>query len=100
MKYYFKKETDEKNKTSCEVVPFTPEKFEFDIFKLKVYVGEINFRQGLVIETSLSELLEICPRERRRTDSYAALVKFLREELDIELNISNNRYGTIADTPW
>lgn len=100
MKYYFKKETDEKNETSCEVVPFTPEKFEFDILKLKVYVGEINFRQGLVIETSLSELLEICPRERRRTDSYAALVKFLREELDIELNISNNRYGTIADTPW
>lgn len=100
MKYYFKKETDEKNETSCEVVPFTPEKFEFDIFKLKVYVGEINFRQGLVIETSLSELLEICPRERRRTDSYTALVKFLREELDIELNISNNRYGTIADTPW
>ena len=100
MKYYFKKETDEKNETSCEVVPFTPVKFEFDIFKLKVYVGEINFRQGLVIETSLSELLEICPRERRRTDSYAALVKFLREELDIELNISNNRYGTIADTPW
>lgn len=100
MKYYFKKETDDENETSCEVVPFTPEKFEFDIFKLKLCVGEINFRQGLVIETSLSELLEICPRDRRRTDSYAALVKFLREELEIELNISNNRYGTIADTSW
>ncbi len=100
MKYYFKNENVDENETSCEVVPFTPEKFEFDIFKLKVYVGEINFRQGLVIETSLSELLEICPRDRRRTDSYAALVKFLREELEIELNISNNRYGTIADTSW
>lgn len=100
MKYYFKYEKDGENETSCEVVPFTPEKFEFDIFKLKLCVGEINFRQGLVIETSLSELLEICPRDRRRTDSYAALVKFLKEELEIELNISNNRYGTIADTSW
>lgn len=34
MKYYFKKETDDENETSCEVVPFTPEKFEFDIISV------------------------------------------------------------------
>lgn len=97
MKYYFKKENDYDNEPSCEVVPFTPEKFEFDIFKLKVYVGEIYFRKGLVIETSLSELFEVCPRERRRTDAYDSLIKFLRDELGIDLIISKNRYGAIAD---
>lgn len=99
MKFYFKKETKDDNETLSEVVPFIPKKFEFDIFKLKVYVGEFNVRKGLVIETSLSELFEVCPRERRRADAYDSLIKFLRDELGIDLIISKKRYGAIADNP-
>ncbi len=99
MKFYFKTENENEDKIPCEVVPFIPEKFEFDIFKLKTYIGELNVRKGLVIETSLSELFEVCPRERRRTDAYDSLIKFLRDELGIDLIISKNRYGAIADNP-
>ena len=99
MKYYCKKENEDDNETLSEVVLFIPKKFEFDIFKLKTYIGEFNVRKGLVIETSLSELYEVCPRDRRRSDAYDSLIKFLRDELGIDLIISKNRYGAIADNP-
>jgi hypothetical protein len=61
-----------------------PEKFKNDIERLESYCG-VELRSGLCIEIELSELLEILPRERRRKDSYDKLVKFLAEEMNVQL---------------
>ena len=69
-----------------------PEKFKDDIQKLQKYCG-VELRSGLCIEIELSELLEILPRERRRKDSYDKLVKFLAEEMNVQLTIKSRNYG-------
>jgi hypothetical protein len=68
-----------------------PEKFKDDIQKLQDYC-EVELRSGLCIEIELSELLEILPRERRRKDSYDKLVKFLAEEMNVQLTIKSRNY--------
>lgn len=62
-------------------------KFDEDIKALRKYVGESDFQTGLTIEITLAELLDIVPRQRRRTDAYTALIKHLKNEFEIELNI-------------
>ena len=69
-----------------------PEKFKDDIQKLQDYCG-VELRSGLCIEIELSELLEILPREHRRKDSYDKLVKFLAEEMNVQLTIKSRNYG-------
>jgi hypothetical protein len=69
-----------------------PEKFKNDIERLESYCG-VELRSGLCIEIELSELLEILPRERRRKDSYDKLVKFLAEEMNVQLTIKSRNYG-------
>lgn len=69
-----------------------PEKFKYDIQKLQDYC-RVELRSGLCIEIELSELLEILPRERRRKDSYDKLVKFLAEEMNVQLTIKSKNYG-------
>ena len=68
-----------------------PEKFKDDIERLISYCG-VELRSGLCIEIELSELLEIFPRERRRKDSYDKLVKFLAEEMNVQLTIKSRSY--------
>lgn len=100
MKFYIKKKEDGADYVVYDIVPFIPDKFENDIFNLKLCITDAYFVRGLVIETSLAELYKICPRDRERGDAYDSLVNFLKNELGIELIISKNRYGTISDTPW
>ena len=69
-----------------------PEKFKDDVEQLESYCG-VELRSGLCIEIELSELLEILPRERRRKDSYDKLVKFLAEEMNVQLTIKSRNYG-------
>ena len=69
-----------------------PEKFKDDIERLESYCG-VELRSGLCIEIELSELLEILHRERRRKDSYDKLVKFLAEEMNVQLTIKSRNYG-------
>ena len=69
-----------------------PEKFKDDVERLKSYCG-VELRSGLCIEIELSELLEILPRERRRKDTYDKLVKFLAEEMNVQLTIKSRNYG-------
>ena len=64
-----------------------PLQYRDDIENLKTYVGEENWKAGLEISLYLSELLPICPRERRRSDSYRKLIDYLDEELNIKLII-------------
>ena len=75
-----------------EHIVIIPEKFKDDIQKLQDYCG-VELRSGLCIEIELSELLEILPRVRRRKDSYDKLVKFLAEEMNVQLTIKSRNYG-------
>ena len=68
-----------------------PEKFREDVAALTKYVGEARFKSGLTIEVTLAELLGVVPRNRRRTDAYSSLAKYLKSELDITLTIKNKK---------
>ena len=74
-------------KASTEVI--IPEKFKEDIERLTEY--GVKLRTGLCIEIELGELLEILTRERRRKDAYDKLVKFLAEEMNIQLTIKSRK---------
>lgn len=67
-----------------------PEKYNKDIEALRTKYGD-SFSTGLCIEVTLKELLEICPRERRRTDAYTGLVSYLSKELGIKLIIKSQK---------
>ena len=84
----------------AEVEPFdkqiktthiVPVKFRDDIAALTEYIGAEKFKSGLTIEVTLSELLGIVPRNRRRTDAYDSLAKYLKSELDITLTIKSSK---------
>lgn len=66
-----------------EKVSITPEMFKNDVEALTRYIGEEHFISGLSIEVTLSELLVVIPRKRRRCEAYNSLVKYLREERNI-----------------
>ena len=80
-----------------EHIVIIPEKFKDDIQKLQDYCG-VELRSGLCIEIELSELLEILPRERRRKDAYNRLVKFLAEEMNVQLTIKSRTYDNKKKT--
>ena len=66
------------------------EKYCSDIEALKQRYG-VELRSGLCIEIELGELLEVLPRERRRKDAYDKLVKFLAEEMNVQLTIKSRK---------
>ena len=84
----------------AEVEPFdkqittthiVPKKFREDVAALTEYIGAEKFKSGLTIEVSLAELLGIVPRNRKRTDAYDSLAKYLKSELDITLTIKTSK---------
>ena len=79
-----------------ESIVIIPEKFKDDIERLTKYGVEL--KSGLCIEIELSELLEILPRERRRKDAYDKLVKFLADEMNIQLTIKSRNYDNKKKT--
>lgn len=62
-------------------------KFDEDVKALRKYIGESKFQTGHSLEITLAELLDIVPRQRRRTDAYTTLIKHLKNEFEIELKI-------------
>ncbi len=66
------------------------EKFKADIEALERYVGQ-KLQSGLCINVTLTELLGILPRERKRVDAYNALKNYLSLELGVELNIKSRK---------
>lgn len=66
------------------------EKYCTDIEALKKQYGD-KFRSGVCIETSLKEIINLCPRERRRTDAYTGLVGYLKSEYGVILKITSNK---------
>ena len=69
-----------------------PDAFKSDIENLKAYVGENRWQRGLQISLSLQELLGICPRERKRSDAYRKLIKYLADEWNINLTILKSKH--------
>lgn len=67
-----------------------PEKYRKDIEALRTKYGE-SFSTGFCIEVTLRELLELCPRDRRRTDAYIGLVSYLKNNYDITLTIKSQK---------
>ena len=63
-----------------------PLKFRKDIEALEEYI-ESSLTSGLYIEVSLHELLAICPRDRKKSDAYLGLKKFLSDEMGVILTI-------------
>lgn len=75
------------NKANTVIVP---DKFRKDIEALEDYTGR-KLESGLCIKVDLSELLTVIPRNRKRTDAYKTLVKFLKDEFGIDLIINSKK---------
>ena len=66
-------------------------KYDSDIEALKLIYG-VHFSTGLtIIETSLQDILRICPRERKRADAYTGLASYLKKKFGITLIITSNK---------
>lgn len=61
-----------------------------DINALKAKYGD-RFMTGHCIETTLQEMLGICPRERKRSDAYKGLVGYLKRNYGINLIIRSQK---------
>lgn len=75
---------DEKVNTTKVIIP---EKYSADIKALEDYIGS-SLTTGLSIKMTLQEILAVVPRERKRTDAYRMLVRFLKDEMDVDLEIT------------
>ncbi len=67
-----------------------PEKYQRDIEALRNKYGDA-FKTGFCINLTLQEALSIMSRERRRVDSYAGLISYLKREQGITLIIKSQK---------
>ena len=65
-------------------------KYDSDVKALKERY-RVEFETGVCIRIPLKEILEICPRERKRVDAYTGLVSHLKREYGVELVINSNK---------
>mgnify|MGYP006872992138 CR=1 FL=1 len=79
--------SDETVKSSVSSMS-VPKKFKDDIEALTAAYGALN--EGLTIDINLQDLLEICPRERRRIDAYTGLTSYLAKR-GITLTIKSRK---------
>ncbi|WP_347152764.1 MULTISPECIES: hypothetical protein [Phocaeicola] len=67
-----------------------PEKYQRDIEALRQKYGDA-FKTGFCINLTLQEALSIMPRDRKRVDSYAGLISYLKREQGITLTIKSQK---------
>lgn len=60
-----------------------------DIQRLERKYGDLH--EGMIIETTLQEILAVVPRHRARTDAYDSLVKKLQKEYGVKLIITSRK---------
>ena len=65
-------------------------KYDSDVKALKERY-RVEFETGVCIRIPLKEILEVCPRERKRVDAYLGLVSHLNREYGIKLKITSNK---------
>lgn len=80
---------DEGNRQVCNVV--IPRQFEDDIKSLCAYAGLSELTKGMKLQMSLSEILDIIPKARRRIDSYRQLIAFLDDEMGVTLILTSRK---------
>ena len=66
------------------------EKYCSDIEALKQRYGA-EFKSGVCIEIPLKEIINLCPRKRRRADAYIGLIGYLQNEYGVTLKITSNK---------
>ena len=66
------------------------EKYDSDIEALKQRYGA-EFKSGVCIEIPLKEIINLCPRKRRRADAYIGLIGYLKSEYGVTLSITSNK---------
>ena len=66
------------------------DKYDSDVKALKERY-RIEYETGVCIRIPLKEILEICPRVRKRVDAYTGLVSHLKREYGVELVINSNK---------
>lgn len=66
------------------------DKYDSDVKTLKERY-RVEFEPGVCIRIPLKEILEICPRVRKRVDAYTGLVSHLKREYGVELIINSNK---------
>lgn len=67
-----------------------PEKYRKDVALLQSKYGDA-FKTGFCINLTLQEALSIMPRDRKRVDSYAGLISYLKREQGITLTIKSQK---------
>lgn len=67
-----------------------PEKYRKDIEALRQKYGDA-FKTGFCINLTLQEALSVMPRDRKRVDSYAGLISYLKREQGITLTIKSQK---------
>lgn len=66
-----------------------PEEFRLDLAALSLKFGHLD--PGMTIAIELQELLQIAPRQRKRTDAYHKLLVALKKYLNVELLITSRK---------
>ena len=66
-----------------------------DIQRLERKYSDLH--EGMIIETSLQEMLAVVPRHRARTDAYDSLVKLLESDYKVKLIITSRKHKTLKN---
>lgn len=69
----------------------TPKQFESEIQALCEYAGVESLCPGMSIKMSLQEINSIIPKKRVRIESYKQLMKFLKDELRVSLELTSRK---------
>lgn len=91
-----KREEEEQTIENEEHNPKTTMRFESDDHPFlsdenALYMKYGFLLNGMKIETTLQDLLQICPRKREKTDAYNGLVKHLKERFGVDLIITSRK---------
>lgn len=82
-------ETQEVSEPIVEQTPTIGREFERDVKALSSKLESLDDNKELTI--SLQELLSICPRNRKRSDAYNGLARYLKSTYDIQLTIYSRK---------
>lgn len=72
-----------------------PKEFKDDVRALCDLAGVDELIPGTTIRMTLQEILEIIPKERKRKDSYKILADFLKNEMNITLELTSRKNKTV-----
>ena len=67
-----------------------PEKYKKDVASLRSKYRD-DLKTGFCINLTLQEALSLMPRDRKRVDSYAGLISYLKKEQGITLTIKSQK---------